>query len=1203
MILFGGLSDNRIELAPNVDTIDLNPLSREVVFDFDSMFNAGNANNVEVVDGKLMLLNDGFGDYSSEGYWESPVFDTQNEHVFWEWVYSDVDFAGMQENLLHDGDFENPACLAGGTEAPCGYYIQSSALVPPYVDYNYSSSGNSSFRFFFNDSVMMHRGAFYLETGNWIPIDPSKIVHEVFDLKYDTDGTSIEFWNTFGPNNGWTDNVHNGMLVRYSHPIDDFEEQYIMANLTQLSTNLNKPINYLQPLFFEYYSNDDYDNTMWIDNIRIFQDSPINYRVRTSDDDITWSEWTDARYFVAKRTAPGGMPSRYIQFNISLRTDDIGKTPSVNSLKLDYSKAFEFKIDWLHTNSAIFDPIDIEPAGSHGYVGYNSEGNFEFEDGTPIRFWSIQLGDNRDFGDYDNIDGMCKKIRQMGFNMVKITSPLDTDGTLEEWDLFDYMLKSCKDEGIYIYIQLNGGWPWDERKMLPDYWDIAHPDSQKSHITAIMNRVNPYTNISYKDDPQFVFSQITNEKSFHSEWRRYSNGVWNDSYGVYTDLITGHFQDWVVDKYPTFNELQDAWNESGADIFYENESLDYPDNIQIVKFDDWEIFSNERFQDTTKFLAKLHKDYYEEFKDLLINEIGVKSLIVPNNHYYGMAELETRQDEYFVIDQHSYWNHSRQPTHGGEIMSDVPQVKSPGKNIVSYIALDSVEGMPMTVSESNYHIPGLYTQELPLFVSAYSSFQDWDQWTYFIVHIRNMSDPYFKHVPEALNSWFDSGRMALMPAASRIFIDEYIAPGEKEIEISHTQEVVNDYRRNRRTSDFNIPGFTNEFVLTNRINIIDFNASSEKTIQEYYNEFDLTEPRSPYVTDTGELKLDSDRGYLALDAPKVQGFVGETQENIVELGGLKLNIAPKGNNFSSVVLVPLDDKGLYDSERILLTATGRTESSEIQWDADKRGYYDDSWCHWCNQHYGEEPVLVEGINAEVFVKSKFENLQINVLNSSGLRSGVTVNSTKDGEWFNFDISDMDETLWYELVLSGLPDDETPEDPPEDPQDPVDDTPPPSGGSDPYCGDNICSNDESCSCSDDCGECVFSDDWSLSGNEIDITNNAVRVITSGGEYSLIIRDTVEILTVKEIKDDSVVIVVDGREYLVGIEESVEMDVKDYDVYVSYLEMNNGRIMLTFQNEWIRAAEFFDSNSIMYLIVYALLILTVIYYMIKSEKNKK
>jgi len=152
------------------------------------------------------------------------------------------------------------------------------------------------------------------------------------------------------------------------------------------------------------------------------------------------------------------------------------------------------------------------------------------------------LGDDVNIGNVENAELMCKKIRQMGFNMIKVTSPLDGEG---DWDLFDNMLKFCKDEGIYVYVQLNGGWPWETRKMLPDYWDSDNPKAQKTHMRSIMEHYNPYTNTSYKDDPQFVFSQITNEQSFHSKWRGYTNGIWNDSYGVYTDMITGHFQDWV----------------------------------------------------------------------------------------------------------------------------------------------------------------------------------------------------------------------------------------------------------------------------------------------------------------------------------------------------------------------------------------------------------------------------------------------------------------------------------------------------------------------------------------------------------------------------------------------------------------------------------------------------------------------------------
>ena len=36
-------------------------------------------------------------------------------------------------------------------------------------------------------------------------------------------------------------------------------------------------------------------------------------------------------------------------------------------------------------------------------------------------------------------------------------------------------------------------------------------DLQKEFITTIMNHVNPYTGLAYKDDPVFVMGEIVNE--------------------------------------------------------------------------------------------------------------------------------------------------------------------------------------------------------------------------------------------------------------------------------------------------------------------------------------------------------------------------------------------------------------------------------------------------------------------------------------------------------------------------------------------------------------------------------------------------------------------------------------------------------------------------------------------------------------------
>jgi len=1190
------------------DSLSLDSSQRSIDFDFEEMFDQGEAQYVEVVNGELVLQEEVRGVYFPSGSWESPIFDTQNEYVFWDWVSGEADFQGMQENLVHDGDFEDPQCTYpfGGIQWPvsCGYYPYH--LTPPYSDCTTSSIGNCSMQFYFNDSSLYSNGQLRLQNGGavpqnsyWFGVDENKLLHSVFDLKYDGEDSGIEFWYTLSTTPNFDGSVYNGNVLSFTSPINNFEEQYVVTNFSQYNST-DQP-NYVNYWLFEYFSNDDYENTAWLDNVRIFQDSPVSYQVRTSANGINWTGWADERYFVADRTAPGGQTNRYIQFKINIKTTDTSKTPKLSSLKLDYSKSFEFKIPWYYEGASVFDPI-LEPVGTHGFVEANEEGNLEFEDGTPARFWAAQLnGYDNAYSQWteENSVSLCKKMRQMGFNMIKTDMYDNTSGTYQGpiWEGFDNLLNACRDEGIYFYIQLNGVYPYsDEQYLEGNWWRF------KTHIDNFMNHTSNKTGIAYKDDPQIVFAQLLNEQTLHSLWRSNSkliyldNGTLVETSEGYTSAYGGQLNDswreYLSGRYASFSELSSAWDDGTGDAFYAQESgVDYPNQVERVRFENWQTFSDTRMRDTSDFYSHIQNIFYTEMENYLRDDLESHALVIDNNHYYGLSELQARVGS-DVIDQHSYYGGPLNYLEFGEVLAQIPESKNPSKNIITYVAYDDIQGYPMTVSESNHYVPNLYAIELPLFISSYFSYQDWDQWTYFKLVPVNYINPSRPQVPEALNSWHDPGRMALMPTASKMFTEGYISPGQEIIELAHTWNTTHDYKYNGRGYNFNVPGLSNDFVFTNRVQRVDFNASRDKTGEEYYSEFDLQTPSSPYVSDTGELVMDSDFGYFTFNTPKAQGFVGITQEDVVVLDEFSVMVEPKGNNFSAISLIPLDDIPILDSRHLLLSAAGRTESSTVKWTADKRGY-DNHEYFWDIDHFGEEPVLVEGITSRIKIRSTADSANIYVLNSSGVRTNKTISSSKEDGWFVFDISDMYETLWYEIIFSTTTNN----------GDDGDDDGNHPHGTIPYCGDSICGSGESCeNCTFDCGVCLFDEEFfELSGSVIDISSSVVEVITLGGDYKVVINGFSEDLIIYHVNAESVKMRVNGVEYTVDLDTSKEINVGGYSVYASYLENELGRAKLSFRNQWVNSTSSFSVYSIGYLIIYALVVLVVFFFMVRRNKN--
>jgi len=121
-----------------------------------------------------------------------------------------------------------------------------------------------------------------------------------------------------------------------------------------------------------------------------------------------------------------------------------------------------------------------------------------------------------------------------------------------------------------------------------------------------------------------------------------------------------------------------------------------------------------------------------------------------------------------------------------------------------------------------------------------------------------------------------------------------------------------------------------------------------------------------------------------------------------------------------------------------------------------------------------------------------------------------------------------------------------------------------------CGDGTCEGDETCSsCPTDCGEC---ENWELSGPEIDLSSNEVaEVIVQGGQYELIIGDNRYSLTVSEISSGGLKVNINGADYDVPFEGSINVEVEGNTLQLSYLDVNGNKAKITVRKIELTSAE--------------------------------
>lgn len=151
----------------------------------------------------------------------------------------------------------------------------------------------------------------------------------------------------------------------------------------------------------------------------------------------------------------------------------------------------------------------------------------------------------------------CIRIHHHDSSWANCFLKYDSNGkhsiNFQKLDDFDYFVNELKKVGIYVNINLLvgrdsksvNGMPselnslgWKERHAL-GFWNEDALQMQRDYAEAMLNHKNPYTNITYAQDPATAIVEVNNE-----------NGLMASFYNRYLDL------------YPksVLQELEDKWN-------------------------------------------------------------------------------------------------------------------------------------------------------------------------------------------------------------------------------------------------------------------------------------------------------------------------------------------------------------------------------------------------------------------------------------------------------------------------------------------------------------------------------------------------------------------------------------------------------------------------------------------------------------------
>ncbi|MCR5189476.1 MAG: hypothetical protein K6C97_11125 [Treponema sp.] len=233
----------------------------------------------------------------------------------------------------------------------------------------------------------------------------------------------------------------------------------------------------------------------------------------------------------------------------------------------DFTKqkgAFEFPISALSPDSPMSAAFLNHPITEADRITLSKDGHLQ-ANGKRIKIYGTNLSE---FPSKKDAAFTAQVLASQGFNCVRFHH-IDADWSnclikktdsgkhvfnKEAFDRFDYFFAQLKKAGIYSninmltgrYINDRDGYrsevnSYTENKTVHalGFWDKEALEDQKKYASVILNHVNPYTGLAYKDDPAVAIVEINNENGL---MMAYATG--------WLDEVRGYY----------WNELEDLWN-------------------------------------------------------------------------------------------------------------------------------------------------------------------------------------------------------------------------------------------------------------------------------------------------------------------------------------------------------------------------------------------------------------------------------------------------------------------------------------------------------------------------------------------------------------------------------------------------------------------------------------------------------------------
>lgn len=386
-------------------------------------------------------------------------------------------------------------------------------------------------------------------------------------------------------------------------------------------------------------------------------------------------------------------------------SDRVVAFPRTSEKPLVMRENANWKPLWFDHEVLADSPLDFSggldaPAGKYGFVRVSPEGWLTFEKAPEkrLRLLGVNLCRTGGFPDKAVVDRLVEHLARLGYNSVRIhhhdhllvDSKAPDSVTLDpdRLDRLDYLFAKFKERGFYITTDLftsrilksGDGIPGAPeagemalKALIPI--DRAAMENWKTFARKWMTHRNPYTGLSWGEDPALFCINLSNEDPLAIWWNRFPKTK---------ERYIRKFEEWKKDR-PA----------GGIDVLY--------------------------------FLDELQAKALDEQLDFVRRELGMKTLATSLNCGYSSA-LTPLREKFDLVDNHQYFAHPTFPETPWSLPHGYDQGSAIRRNaILPRLVMPSrIFGKPFLITEFNYCTPNVFRAEGGPLLGAYAALQDWD---------------------------------------------------------------------------------------------------------------------------------------------------------------------------------------------------------------------------------------------------------------------------------------------------------------------------------------------------------------------------------------------------------------------------------------------------------------------------------------------